>query len=117
MLREQLQRAERAGDERNARYLKERVDSAILVERRQPAGIVEFGATVSLRDVQGRAMRLRIVGEDEADPRHGSVSWDSPIARALVDHQAGDQVTVLRPAGPIQYTIEGVEYEDAREDL
>jgi transcription elongation factor GreB len=118
MLREQLQRAESAGDERNAQYLQERIETAIVVEpQRRSGGSVEFGATVSLRDERGSKVRLRIVGEDEADPVHGSVSWESPIAQALVDHRAGERVTVLRPAGAIRYTIETVEYEDAREGL
>jgi transcription elongation factor GreB len=102
----------------NAQYLQERIETAIVVEpQRRSGGSVEFGATVSLRDERGSKVRLRIVGEDEADPVHGSVSWESPIAQALVDHRAGERVTVLRPAGAIRYTIETVEYEDAREGL
>lgn len=118
MLRDQLERAEQAGDERNARYLQDRIGTAIVVEPRpRKGGAIEFGATVSLRDDKGRPMQLRIVGEDEADPAHGTVSWESPIAQALVDHQAGERVTVQRPAGPIRYTIDAVDYEDTREAM
>lgn len=114
LLREQLQRAEQTGEERDARYLRERIATAIVVENpQQPGDVIEFGATVDLHDAQNRHMRLRIVGEDEADPLHGTVSWESPIAQALSGHKPGERVTVLRPAGPIQYTIDAVAYEGA----
>jgi transcription elongation factor GreB len=111
-LRSALEAASRAGDERQVRYLQARIESAILRDTPpSDAGTIAFGATVSLRDERGRPLQLRIVGEDESDPRHGSISWDSPVAQALLEHRAGQTVTVLRPAGPIRYAIEGVAYE------
>ena len=111
LLRDALARAQEAGDTREARYLQERIDSAIVVEPRpSPEGTVEFGATVELHDEQGSKLTLQIVGEDEADPLHGTVSWESPIAQALMGHRAGDRVVVLRPAGPIEYTVDAVRY-------
>jgi transcription elongation factor GreB len=111
LLRDALARAQESGDTREARYLQERIDSAIVVEPHpSPDGAIEFGATVELHDGRGSRLTLQIVGEDEADPARGTVNWESPIAQALVGHRAGDRVTVLRPAGPIEYTVDAVRY-------
>lgn len=112
LLREQLAGAQAAGDARETEYLAERIDSAIVIDpSAHPQGVVEFGASVWAHDGSGRELRVRIVGEDEADPLHGTISWESPIARALTDHRVGERVVVLRPAGPIEYTIDEVRYE------
>ena len=112
LLKQALADAEKAGDQREARYYRDRIATAILVEaKKQRKGTVAFGATVTAKDPNGRALRLTIVGEDEADPARGLVSWESPVARALEGHREGDRVTVDRPAGPIDYTIERVAYE------
>jgi transcription elongation factor GreA len=53
----------------------------------------------------------QIVGEDEADIREGRISYTSPIARALIGKQDGDEVTVRTPAGDRYYEILEVRYE------
>ncbi|HTU69462.1 MAG TPA: GreA/GreB family elongation factor [Candidatus Baltobacteraceae bacterium] len=112
LLRSALVRAQAAGNDREMRYVQERIDSAIVIDpSAHPQGVVEFGASVRAHDADGHELRVRIVGEDEADPPRGAISWESPIARALTDHRAGDTVLVRRPAGPIEYTIDQVEYE------
>ena len=112
LLRSALVRAQKAADERETRYLQERIDSAIVVDpSAHPNGIVEFGASVRAHDGSGRELRVRIVGEDEADPPRGAISWESPIARALTDHRVGERVLVQRPAGPIEYVIDEITYE------
>jgi transcription elongation factor GreB len=112
LLREEFERARSAGDERELRYFQERIDSAIVVDpASHPLGVVEFGASVRAHDKGGHELRVRIVGEDEADPPHGAISWESPIARAFTDHRVGERVVVHRPAGPIEYTIDDVSYE------
>ena len=58
-----------------------------------------FGASVEVVDDERPHYRYRIVGEDEADPEHGLVSWVSPLARALNGARVGDSVTGnARPA-------------------
>jgi transcription elongation factor GreB len=110
-LRDDLARAEREGNEREARYYRGRVESAIVVDLSAQRGDqVEFGATVDAHDAAGKKLRVRIVGEDEADPIHGTISWESPVAQAFQDHRVGDTVTVLAPAGPIEYTIDAIAY-------
>lgn len=78
---------------RDLRYWSARRGSAQLVEA--PDGdTVVFGATVTLERPDGRRQIWRIVGEDEADPPHGSVSYVSPLARALLGKLVGDVAIV-----------------------
>ena len=55
-------------------------------------------------------MRYQIVGEDEADIKGGLLSISSPIARALIGKQEGDEVEVATPSGQRAYEIAAVEY-------
>ena len=74
-------------------------------------GRVMFGATVELEDLDtGDVRRWQIVGEDEADIRHGKISVTSPIARALIGKNEGDTVEVQAPGGVRGYEILAVEY-------
>ena len=76
-----------------------------------PTGKVVFGATVELMDLESEATtEYQIVGDDEADIKHGLVSVSSPIARALIGKSEGDEVTVQAPAGPRDYEIVEVRY-------
>ena len=112
LLRSALAKAEAAGDDREKHYYLERIETAILVEpATHERGVIEFGASVKAHDTQGRALRIRIVGEDEAEPASGVVSWQSPIAQAFTDHRIGERVTFRRPAGTVTYTIDDVSYE------
>jgi transcription elongation GreA/GreB family factor len=112
MLEKALAEAEAAGNERDARYFRDRLSTAEVVDpKKQPRTRVQFGATVNARDPAGKALTVRIVGDDEADPLKGAVSWQSPVAQAMLDHKTGETVTVVRPAGPIAYRIESIAYE------
>lgn len=74
-------------------------------------GKIVFGTTVDLMDDQsGDVMTYQIVGEDEADIRHGLISITSPIARALIGKLEGDVVTVQTPGGSKHYEILDVKY-------
>ena len=73
-------------------------------------GKVVFGATVDLEDAAGTHVTYQIVGDDEADIRLGLISINSPIARALVGKEAGDEVEVAAPGGAKAYEIVDVRY-------
>ena len=77
---------------RDARYLAERVRTAQVVTRPSSTDIVAFGSTVTFRRDDGRVQKYRIVGEDEADPKAGSISFVSPVARSLMGKAVGDMV-------------------------
>ena len=79
---------------RDLRYWSSRRASAQLTEPDPAAGTVQFGRTVEIEREDGRRQAWRIVGEDEADPAHGSVSYVSPLARALMGKQVGDTALV-----------------------
>lgn len=76
---------------RDLRYWSARRASAELVETPPAPGVVGFGSTVTFDREDGRRQTFRIVGEDEADAASGSVSWVSPLARALTGRRAGDE--------------------------
>ena len=72
---------------------------------------VVFGATVKIIDVDSeKESTYKIVGEDEASIELGKVSITSPIARALIGKEAGDEVEVAAPGGARAYEIASVEY-------
>jgi transcription elongation GreA/GreB family factor len=79
---------------RDARYFSERLRSAQVVQRPSSTDVVAFGGTVTFARDDGRVQTYRIVGEDEADPRAGSISFVSPVARMLMGKAVGDVVTV-----------------------
>ena len=70
-----------------------------------------FGATVDLEDMtNGEVVSYQIVGEDEADIRHGKISVSSPLARALIGKRQGDVAEVQAPGGVREYEILDVKY-------
>lgn len=82
-------RAALARVSRDLRYWSARRGSAQLAPPAEP-GRAAFGSRVTFRDPQGRRRSYRLVGEDEADPAAGRVSWFSPLARALAGREVGD---------------------------
>jgi len=97
--------------ERDLRYVQERLDRAIAVDiANQPHDRVAFGARVTVEDEDGKAMSFRIVGEDEADPDAGYISWVSPLARALGGSAIGDTAIWKRPAGDRELEVVAIEY-------
>ena len=87
-------RTTRAAAERDLRYWRARRASAEVIPPPTDAGEVRFGATVTIARADGRAQTFTIVGEDEADPARGTLSYVSPLARALTGKAVGDTVTV-----------------------
>jgi transcription elongation factor GreA len=74
-------------------------------------GKIVFGATVELLDEQsGKEIVYRIVGEDEADIKYGLISFTSPIARALIGKNEGDDVIFSAPGGEKRYEVIQVRY-------
>ena len=74
-------------------------------------GKVAFGATVELEDEDsGDQVTYQIVGEDEADLKHGLINISSPIARALIGKEEGDTAEVQAPGGVKHYEVIGVKY-------
>ncbi|MBB4234077.1 transcription elongation GreA/GreB family factor [Rhizobium esperanzae] len=83
-------RRQAAGPLRDLRYLKARLRTAQLMADASSTDTVAFGSTVTFRRDDGRVQTYRIVGEDEADPKAGSISYVSPVARLLMGKAVGD---------------------------
>jgi transcription elongation GreA/GreB family factor len=77
---------------RDVRYFAERVRTAQLVPNPTSTDVVAFGSTVTFSRSDGRVQTYRIVGEDEADPKAGSISFASPVAVSLMGKAVGDVV-------------------------
>ena len=99
---------------RDIRYFTAQIDRATLVNMDgQPHDVVHFGASVTIKDEQGKAHVFHIVGDDEADVAAGSISWASPLAKALLGARAGDTVKWQRPAGASEVEIIAIDYSSA----
>jgi transcription elongation GreA/GreB family factor len=79
---------------REVRYWASRRASAQVVARPINPTKVEFGCSITILRADGREQTYRIVGEDEADPAHGTISYISPVAQALLGKQVGETVRV-----------------------
>ncbi|QDF42151.1 transcription elongation factor GreA [Bradyrhizobium symbiodeficiens] len=77
---------------RDARYLTERLRTAQFVPNPASNDSVAFGSTVTFSRADGRVQTYRIVGEDEADPKAGTISFVAPVARSLMGKAVGDVV-------------------------
>ncbi len=98
--------------DRRVRFLAKRLENAevvdpLLQERR---GQVFFGATVTYADPAGRERTVSIVGADEVDADRGRVSWISPIARALLRAEEGDEVALRTPQGMETLEVLAIRY-------
>lgn len=97
--------------ERDLRYIQERLAKAVVVDlAAQPRGHVDFGAIVDTIDENDVKQHFQIVGEDEADPNEGLISWVSPLALALKDAKVGDSVIWKRPVGDLELEVVAISY-------
>lgn len=87
-------------------------DSEIIDISKIPAsGKVIFGATVTLINLDTeQTVKYQVVGEDEADVKAGKISVGSPIARAIMGKEEGEEVVVNAPGGEIEYEIDKVQH-------
>jgi transcription elongation GreA/GreB family factor len=99
-LQDELAEAQRASDRdgiqrasRDLRYWSQRLGSAEVQPAPTDLSVVSFGVVVTLERDDGRVQKFRIVGEDEANPSAGSISYVSPLAQALMGKAVGDTVT------------------------
>jgi transcription elongation factor GreA len=90
--------------------LNQRLRAARVVEEHIAPGMVGFGSSVAVIDeATGRLLDLMLVGPTESDLKNGRLSFESPVARALVGARAGDTVMVQTPGGERRYRVERVD--------
>ena len=85
-------RAALAAVARDLRYWTARRSTAQLMPMPKDPGKVQFGSTAKIERDDGRRQTFRIVGEDEAEPSEGTLSYVSPVARALLNKAVGDVI-------------------------
>ena len=100
--------------DRRIRYLQKRLPDLIVVDT-LPSNLeaVYFGALITLEDEEEQELQYQIVGSDEIKPGGHLISIDSPVARALLKKQIGDEVEVHTPAGVRWLLIKDVCYRQA----
>lgn len=97
--------------DRRVRYLEKRLEAFTVVDRLpEDQSSVYFGAWVTLEDDDGNIKCFRIVGPDELDHDASYISIDSPMAKALLKKQEGDEIELKLASGLVSYTIEKIEY-------
>lgn len=97
--------------DRRIRFLTQRLDASLVID---PSSIksdkIQFGASVELLDEYGTTRNFTIVGIDEVDTNKGRISWQSPIGRALLGKNKGDEVRVMIPTGESNYEVVSIRY-------
>ncbi len=97
--------------DRRIRYLQKRLpDLKVVDQKPMNADRVYFGATVKLEDEKDSIRIYRIVGPDEFDREDHYISIDSPLAKALLKQELGEEVSVQVPGGVHQYIIIDIQY-------
>jgi transcription elongation factor GreA len=94
--------------------LDDRIARAQVIESAgQDPDKIRFGATVGLSDIEtDEEVVYTIVGEDEADAKLGRISVTSPVARALMNKEVGDEVSVKVPKGMREFEILTIRYDE-----
>ena len=91
--------------------IEDRVSRAQIIDPASLSGDrIVFGATVTVRDDGDKPQRYQIVGQTEADARQGRISYDSPMGRALIGKQVGEEVEVTVPSGDRFYLVKKIEF-------
>jgi transcription elongation factor GreA len=91
--------------------IEDRVTRAQIIDPASLSGDrVVFGATVTVLDEADKKQRYQIVGQTEADARQGRISYDSPLGRALIGKQVGEEVEVTVPSGDRFYQVKKIEF-------
>ncbi len=91
--------------------IEDRLSRAMVIDPSTLSGDkVVFGATVTLVDEDDKEVRYQLVGQQEADARVGRISYNSPLGRALIGREVGEEVEVTTPAGERYYEVAKIEF-------
>ncbi len=94
--------------EGRVQQLEEIIKNAVVIKEDRAHGVVSVGSTV-IATSGDREVAYRIVGSNEADPKAGRISNESPIGQAFLGKHVGDEVIVKTPVGETRYLIERIE--------
>ena len=91
--------------------LEDKLSRAQIIDPKTLSGDkIVFGATVTLLDEDDKPVKYQIVGQTEADAKLGMISYNSPLGRALISRQIGEEVEVSVPSGDKFYLVDKIEF-------
>ena len=91
--------------------LEDRLTRALVIDPTTLSGDkVVFGATVTLLDEDDKKVKYQLVGQTEADAKVGRISYNSPLGRALIGREVGEEVEVTTPSGDRYYEVKKIEF-------
>jgi len=91
--------------------LEDRLSRAMVIDPTTLSGDkIVFGATVTLLAEDEKRVKYQLVGQTEADAKDGRISYNSPLGRALIGRQVGDEVEVSTPSGDRYYEVKKIEF-------
>ena len=91
--------------------IEDKLSRAVIIDPTTLSGDkVVFGATVTLLDEDDKPIKYQLVGQMEADAKKGRISYNSPLGRALIGKQKGEEVEVTVPSGDRYYLVDKIEF-------
>ena len=91
--------------------LEDKLSRAQIIDPKNLSGDkIVFGATVTLLDEDDKPVKYQIVGQAEADAKAGMISYNSPLGRALIGRQVGEEVEVSVPSGDKFYVVDKIAF-------
>jgi transcription elongation factor GreA len=81
------------------------LSNAVIIEEHGSTDVVSLGSRVTVRETGNSTEEYLLVGAAEADPKHGRISNESPLGRALVGRRVGDEIKVQAPAGALTFRV------------
>jgi len=98
--------------DRRMGYLQKRLEATEVIDPEEfTPPIIRFGAYVEIEDSSGEINIYRIVGKDEIDSNRGWISYQSPMGKALIGREEGDEMTIRTPVGPKSIEVVSVSYQ------
>ena len=88
--------------------LEDTLKKAVIIKKPLVLSEVEVGCTVTVKKGD-QVFKYMIVGSDEANPKEGKISNESPLGRAFLNHKIGESVIVFAPTGKVTYQIMNIE--------
>ncbi len=101
-------REEQSQVEKRIFELEEFIKNAVVIQKTSGAKKVQVGSKVTVKKA-GKVFVYTIVGSNETDPVEGKISNESPMGKAFLGHEVGDEVKVHTPAGIVSYEITKIE--------
>ncbi|MEG3179927.1 transcription elongation factor GreA [Sphingomonas sp. LT1P40] len=91
--------------------IEDKLSRAQIIDPKELSGDkVVFGATVTMLDEDGKAVKYQIVGQTEANAKTGRISYNSPLGRAMIGRVVGEEVEVTVPAGDRWFEVSKIEF-------